>query len=81
MEGVKFDTSRRTGAMTEQVTKPNDPWTFGDEPRVDATLRQPGIVNFDFAVFNDTSIGERMKFQFRAEFFNLTPSSPLADLN
>lgn len=53
------------------ISTPNNPWTFGDEPRVDATLRQQGIVNFDFAVFKDTSIGERMKFQFRAEFFDL----------
>jgi hypothetical protein len=53
------------------ISTPNNPWTFGDEPRVDGTLRQQGIVNFDFAVFKDTSIGERMRFQFRAEFFDL----------
>jgi len=44
---------------------------FGDEPRVDATLRQQGVVNFDFAAFKKTSIGERMNVEFRAEFFNL----------
>jgi hypothetical protein len=47
------------------------PWAFGDEARVDATLRQQGVVNFDFAVFKQTSIGERMNFEFRAEFFDL----------
>jgi hypothetical protein len=46
-------------------------WTFGDEPRVDATLRQQGVVNFDFAVFKKTSIGEHMNIEFRGEFFNL----------
>ena len=44
---------------------------FGDEPRVDPTLRQQGVVNFDFAVFKKTSIGERMNIEFRSEFFNL----------
>jgi hypothetical protein len=44
---------------------------FGDEPRVDATLRQQGVVNFDFAAFKKTSIGERMNIEFRAEFFNI----------
>jgi hypothetical protein len=49
----------------------NNPWTFGDEPRVDAILRQQGVVNFDFAVFKKTAITERMNIEFRAEFFNL----------
>jgi len=49
----------------------NNPWTFGDEPRVDATIRQQGVNNFDFAVFKRTSIYERANVEFRAEFFNL----------
>jgi hypothetical protein len=44
---------------------------FGNETRVDATLRQQGVVNFDFAAFKKTSIGERMNIEFRAEFFNI----------
>jgi hypothetical protein len=44
---------------------------FGDEPRVDATLRQQGVVNFDFAVFKKTAITERFNVEFRTEFFNL----------
>ncbi len=46
-------------------------WGFGDEPRVDATLRQQGVDNFDFAVFKKTSISERMNIEFRTEFFNI----------
>jgi hypothetical protein len=49
----------------------NNPWTFGNEPRVDASLRQQGIVNFDFAVFKRTTIYERLNIEFRTEFFNL----------
>jgi hypothetical protein len=46
-------------------------WGFGSEPRVDATLRGPGINNFDFAVFKRTMITERVGFEFRTEFFNI----------
>jgi hypothetical protein len=43
----------------------------GTESRVDSSLRGPGINNFDFAIFKDTNITERTKFEFRTEFFNL----------
>ncbi len=48
-----------------------NPWTFGNEPRVDASLRQQGVNNFDFAVFKKTNITERAYVEFRTEFFNL----------
>jgi hypothetical protein len=46
-------------------------WGFGSESRTDATLRTPGIDNFDFAVFKRTPITERVGIEFRTEFFNL----------
>jgi Carboxypeptidase regulatory-like domain len=49
----------------------NNPWTFGDEPRVDSSLRQQGVDNFDFAVFKRTTLYERLGIEFRAEFFNI----------
>jgi len=47
-------------------------WSFGDESRVDATLRGAGINNWDFALFKTTNFGPENKFglQFRTEFFN-----------
>jgi hypothetical protein len=47
------------------------PYTFGNESRTDASLRGPGIANYDFAVFKRTAITERLKLEFRAEAFNL----------
>ncbi|HEX4786808.1 MAG TPA: TonB-dependent receptor [Candidatus Sulfotelmatobacter sp.] len=46
-------------------------WGYGNESRVDGSLRGPGINNFDFAIFKRTNIGERMGIEFRTEFFNI----------
>ncbi|MGA7914489.1 MAG: carboxypeptidase-like regulatory domain-containing protein [Candidatus Acidiferrales bacterium] len=52
-------------------TAPSD-WGFGDESRVDATLRSQGINNWDFALFKTTNFGpeDKLGIQFRTEFFN-----------
>jgi len=44
---------------------------FGNEGRTDPNLRNPGIANYDFALFKNTRITERMGLQFRAEVFNV----------
>jgi hypothetical protein len=46
-------------------------WGFGNEARVDSSLRSDSLVNFDFAVFKRTMITERVGIEFRTEFFNL----------
>jgi hypothetical protein len=46
-------------------------WGYGDEARVDPTLRGPGINNFDFAAFKRTQVTERLGIEFRTEFFNI----------
>src|SRR5262249_36518659 len=57
-----------TACFTDPV-----PYTFGNEGRTDPTLRQDGIINFDFAVFKRTYFGteNRYNLEFRSEFFNL----------
>jgi hypothetical protein len=47
-------------------------WGFGDESRVDATLRAAGINNWDIALFKTTNFGpdNKLGLQFRTEFFN-----------
>jgi Carboxypeptidase regulatory-like domain len=47
-------------------------WGFGDESRVDPTIRGAGINNWDFAIYKTTKFGpdERLGLQFRSEFFN-----------
>jgi hypothetical protein len=46
-------------------------WGYGNEARVDSTLRAPGINNFDFAIFKRMMFSERYGLEFRTEFFNL----------
>jgi hypothetical protein len=58
-------------------------FTFGNESRVDPTLRASGINNWDFAVFKRTRFGpeERIGFEFRTEFFNLFNRTQFAPPN
>ncbi|HUK18274.1 MAG TPA: hypothetical protein VLW65_17740, partial [Bryobacteraceae bacterium] len=44
---------------------------FGDEPRVDPSMRADGVKNFDFALSKRTTITERVSLAFRAEFYNI----------
>jgi len=52
-------------------TAPSD-FGFGNESRVDGTLRGAGINNWDLAIFKTTNFGpsETLGLQFRTEFFN-----------
>jgi hypothetical protein len=57
---------------TACFTAPPD-FTFGNESRVDPTLRADGVSNFDFALFKKLSLDayERFGVEFRVEVFNL----------
>lgn len=48
-------------------------FTFGNEGRVDPNLRQQETHNFDFAIYKDIGLAleDRVRLQFRTEFFNL----------
>jgi hypothetical protein len=54
-------------------------FTFGNEPRTDPVLRAAGIANYDFTVVKQTELSERIKLEFRAEFFNLFNRVQFAD--
>ena len=43
--------------------------TFGNAPRT--SIRGPGMNNFDMAVFKTFPVREKMRLQFRAEFYNV----------
>jgi hypothetical protein len=47
------------------------PYTLGNQPRVDPTLKQQGFKNFDLALFKNTAITDSMSVEFRVEAFNI----------
>lgn len=55
---------------TSCFVQPPTPFSFGNERRVDSQLRGQGIDNWDLAIGKATSITERMKLNFEAEFLN-----------
>ena len=63
-----------------------NPYSFGSAGR--DSLRGPGFWNLDFSVFRNFDIVERLRFQFRGEFFNIfnhtnfsNPASTLGNSN
>lgn len=57
-----FDTSQFTATPAFQ---------FGNVARSLTDVRSHGVANYDFTIFKNTAITERMGIQFRAEVFNL----------
>ena len=56
-------------------------FTYGNESRSDNQLRTPGIANYDFALFKDTSIKDNLSLQLRIEAFNLFNRTQFAPPN
>jgi hypothetical protein len=46
------------------------PYTFGNESRLDNTLRNSGVANWDIAVSKKTPLSEKLTFDFKTEMFN-----------
>jgi hypothetical protein len=50
---------------------PPDNYSFGNEPRVDPTMKSEGLDNWDFSLNKAFDITEHMKLKFAADFFDL----------
>jgi hypothetical protein len=66
-------------AFLPQGTGGTDPYHFGNSGR--NILRGPKLVNFDFSLFKEIPFTERVRLEFRSEFFNIfnTPAFNLPD--
>lgn len=53
----------------------NEPFTFGNSPRLMPNLRAPGLKNWTASVFKVFPIGESIRLQFRTELFNVFNST------
>ena len=58
---------------------PPAPFTFGDESRVDSSLRDDGIANWDFTIGKTVPIAEQLNFEFKTEVFNLFNRTQFGD--
>ena len=84
-------TPRSTGEITSRLNSYfdtaafsiNEPYTFGNAPRLMPNLRAPGMRNFDVSVFKNFTLREKLRVQFRSEFFNIfnTPQFGFPDSN
>ena len=65
---------------TACFTQPGN-WAFGNEPRVDATLKSEGEDNFDASINKSFEITERTKLKFSTEIFDLFNHAQFAEPN
>jgi len=63
---------------TSQFTLVSTPYTFGNVARTLGGLRAAGLKELDMTFTKNTTIRERLKLQFRSEFFNLTNTPQFA---
>src|SRR5690606_17650087 len=49
-----------------------EPYSFGNTGRYLPDVRAPGVANWDFSLFKNFNLTEKVGLQFRAEFFNFT---------
>jgi hypothetical protein len=59
------------GTPGDSATPSSNSFGFGNEPRVDGTLRASGVDNFDLTIAKDTQIHEQIGLKFAVDFFNL----------
>jgi hypothetical protein len=62
--------ARRNAYFDASVFSRNDPFTFGNAPRIMPNLLGPGTIDFSISLFKNTQINERFNLQFRVESFN-----------
>ena len=55
--------------------------SFGNQPRVDGSIRDQGVDNWDFSVGKTTPIHENVNLEFRAEAFNVINRVQFGDPN
>ena len=65
---------------TSQFSSP-PPYTFGNAPRTFSGSRSHGIEQMDLSLHKNTVLTEKLRLQFRAEFFNLSNSPRFAPPN
>lgn len=80
---AKLPASERTRARwfdTDQFVNPA-PFTYGNVSRLLPDVRGPGLAVLDFSAIKNTRLSERLRLEFRAEFFNFLNRTNLLNPN
>jgi hypothetical protein len=80
---AKLPESERSRARwfdTTQFVNPPD-FTYGNVGRLLPDVRGPGLAQLDFSAIKNTMLTERVRLEFRAEFFNLLNRTNLLNPN
>ncbi len=69
--GVDYGAVNNVSAWTDPSSNSLDPWTLGDAPATDGTVRGFGWLDEDISVLKRTKITESVNIEFRADFLNI----------
>jgi hypothetical protein len=71
VNGVDYGAVLNVAAWSNPASNAANPWTLGDAPPTDGTIRRFPFYNEDISVLKRTSINERLNLEFRADFLNI----------
>ena len=69
--GVDYGAVNNVAAWTDPSSNSLDPWTLGNAPATDGTVRGFGWLDEDISVLKRTKITESVNIEFRADFLNI----------
>lgn len=71
VNGVDYGAVNNVAAWSNPASNTLNPWTFGDAPATDGTVRGFGWLDEDISVIKRTQITERVNIEFRTDFLNI----------
>jgi hypothetical protein len=71
VNGVDYGAVLNVNAWTNPSSNAADPWTLGDAPPTDGSVRRFPYLDEDISVLKRTNINERLNVEFHADFLNI----------
>ncbi len=71
VNGVDYGAVNNVAAWSNPSSNALDPWTLGNAPATDGTVRGFGWLDEDVSIIKKTQIKERVNLEFRADFLNI----------
>jgi hypothetical protein len=71
VNGVDYGAVNNVAAWSNPSSNTLNPWTLGDAPATDGSVRGFGWLDEDISLIKKTQIKERLNVEFRADFLNI----------